>query len=49
MQGKIDKVGEIYYNNGDHYVGEILNYKKHGLGEIKFMNGNRYVGSFVGG
>lgn len=45
----MSRVGEIVYENGDVYKGEIHKYKKHGTGELKLKNGNRYVGNFEEG
>lgn len=32
------------YSNGDTYVGEMLNNKKHGFGTMYYSNGNVYIG-----
>ena len=34
------------FANGDKYVGEFKNGKKHGQGTYTYINGNKYVGEF---
>ena len=39
-----------FYENGDYYIGQSLNGKKHGKGKIFFSDGNiKYEGDFVNG
>ena len=45
----MDKIGEIIYDNGDIYRGQIVNYKKHGEGELLMTNGNKFIGQFLEG
>lgn len=42
-QNEITREGEdmIVYSNGDKYVGEIRNSKKHGYGELTRKDGTR--------
>ena len=38
--------GTINLNNGDKYIGEFKDAKRHGQGTYTFYNGNKYVGEF---
>ena len=39
----------IVYENGDKYVGEVQNGKRHGKGTLYYSNGNTYTGQFKNG
>jgi len=41
-----DCFGTYIYTNGDKYVGEFKDNKKHGQGTVTFTNGEKYVGEF---
>lgn len=41
--------GTINLNNGDKYIGEFKDAKRHGQGTYTFYNGNKYVGEFKDG
>ena len=41
--------GEIRFNNGDIYVGDLVDRVRTGKGEYYFANGDRYVGGFLNG
>lgn len=45
----MEKRGEIMYDNGDLYRGQIKRYKKHGFGELLMKNGDKYIGDFENG
>ena len=45
-QGKILN-GQIRYENGDTYNGEIKDDMAHGIGEMTYQNGDYYKGRFV--
>ncbi len=38
--------GAIRYSNGDEYVGDWLDDKKHGAGSYTWANGDKYEGVF---
>ncbi len=40
--------GTYPFANGDRYVGEFKDGKRHGQGTLTFVNGNKYVGEFKG-
>jgi hypothetical protein len=40
--------GVMVYANGEKYVGEFDNHKKHGQGVLFLSNGDKYVGTFKG-
>ena len=37
---------EETYANGEHYVGDFLNGKRHGVGRMEYMNGDVYEGGY---
>lgn len=39
-------IGTFYYGNGERYVGEILNDKRHGKGKLYYPNGDIYDGDW---
>ena len=41
--------GKVTYANGDTYVGEWLDSKRHGQGTYTFANGDTYVGEWLDG
>lgn len=45
----INGQGTFVYSNGDQYIGNFLNGKKHGKGKYFASNGDRYEGAFSGG
>jgi hypothetical protein len=45
--GCINGKGTFFFNDGQKYVGEWLNYKKTGLGIWYHVNGDRYEGEFL--
>lgn len=42
--GNIFRYGEFRSPNGDRYVGEWLNGKRHGHGKFFYVNGDKYIG-----
>ena len=38
----METYGEIFFNNGDYYNGQIRNYLMHGKGLYKYINGTVY-------
>ena len=42
-------VKEFSFNNGNLYIGEFKEGKRHGLGVFTYKNGNKYVGDFLDG
>jgi hypothetical protein len=44
-----DKIINSTYNNGDTYVGEIKEGKRHGYGTYTWSNGDKYMGDFYEG
>jgi len=42
-------MGTFIWDNGDRYVGENKNGRKHGKGTIYFSSGNKFIGSFING
>lgn len=38
---------ELHFSNGDVYIGELINDKRHGKGVYKWKNGSSYEGDFV--
>ena len=37
---------EETYANGEHYVGDFVNGKRHGIGRMEYLNGDVYEGSY---
>ena len=46
MNGKLNGIGSYIYQNGDRYIGEFKEIKKHGHGKYNWINGKEYVGEF---
>ena len=46
---KKNDIVKIKYNNGDVYIGEVKNNKKHGKGKYIFANGQTYTGEYRNG
>ena len=44
-----NKIKKIKYKNGDVYIGEVKNKKKHGKGKYIFANGQTYIGEYRNG
>ena len=44
-----NKIKKIKYKNGDVYIGEVKNNKKHGKGKYIFANGQTYIGEYRNG
>ena len=42
-------IKKIKYKNGDMYIGEVKNNKKHGKGKYIFSNGEIYIGEYKNG
>lgn len=42
-------IKKIKYKNGDMYIGEVKNNKKHGKGKYIFANGEIYIGEYKNG
>jgi len=40
---------KILYETKDIYIGEVLNYKRHGNGILCYTNGCKYEGNFING
>lgn len=40
---------KIIYPTGNTYVGDVINYIRHGYGEFSFSNGDKFSGNFVNG
>jgi hypothetical protein len=45
--GDIYKYDKIIYENGDIYIGEIMNNEKNGYGILTYANGDVYEGEFI--
>ena len=42
--------GKLFFNNGDYYIGEIIDSKANGKGSLYYKNGTiKYIGDFVDG
>ena len=46
---KLFGIKKIKYKNGDMYIGEVKNNKKHGKGKYIFANGEIYIGEYKNG
>jgi len=50
INGKFEGYGKYFYRNGEYYIGQWSNNKKHGKGEIYYKEGNiKYEGYFING
>ena len=50
VNDKYEGIGKYIYENGEYYVGQLLNDNKHGKGTEFYKNGNiKYDGYFVYG
>jgi hypothetical protein len=47
--GLLIGIVKIIYPYGNTYVGDVINYIRHGHGEFNFTNGDKYIGAFVNG
>lgn len=47
--GKLVGDVKIIYASKDFYVGEVLNYQRHGTGTLTFSDGMKYQGGFSHG
>jgi hypothetical protein len=49
QSGLIIGAVKIIYPSGNTYIGDVIDYIRHGYGEFTFSNGDKYSGTFVNG